>query len=215
MRRTPSLSVDRFLVSRDDSGTMPMSASPMKRQAEAGVARARPPQRLQRVADRTGDAEPQSGSGRIGRRHDDPVANPRRARRRIRPGDAAADRLELLLVVVGLRVEPAVLADRERNLAAIAPRRREDRREQVRQVDLGVRRAHDLAVTLERDVEARARQRHLAARRRLAHAQRPERRRRTGAARVAPWPLATAACTFSSATRCASATRFCASAAPS
>ena len=30
MRRTPSLSVDRFFVSREEIGTMPMSARPMK-----------------------------------------------------------------------------------------------------------------------------------------------------------------------------------------
>ena len=158
MRWTPSLSVDRFFVSREEIGTMPMSARPMKRQAEAGVARARPPQRLQRIGDRARDAEPQPRAGRIGRRHDDPVAHSGRARRRVGLRHAAANRFELLLVVFGLRVEPPVLADGKGNLSPIAPRRRQHRREQVRQVDFGVRGAHHLAVALEGDVETRARE---------------------------------------------------------
>ena len=78
-------------------------------------------------------------------------------------------RFELLLVVVGLRVEPSVFADRERNLAPIAPRRREDRGEQVRQVHFGVGGAHNLAVAFEGDVEPRARERRLSPRGRRTH----------------------------------------------
>ncbi len=127
-------------------------------QAESGIARARPPQRLQRICDRARDAKPQPRSGRIGRGHDDPVAHSGRAGRRIGLRHAAANRFELLLVVSGLRVEAPVFSDRKGNLASIAPRRRQHRREQVRQVDFGVRGAHHLAVALEGDVETRARE---------------------------------------------------------
>ncbi len=76
-----------------------------------------------------------------------------------------------------MRVELAVLADGKRDLAAIPSRRRQDRREEVRQVDLGVGGADDFAIALERDVEARARQCRLAARRRHPHSGRSRRRR--------------------------------------
>ena len=39
MRWTPSLSVERFRVSRDEIGTMPISARPMHAETETGVAR--------------------------------------------------------------------------------------------------------------------------------------------------------------------------------
>ena len=51
------------------------------------------------------------------------------------------------------RVEMPVLADRERNLAAVAARVGEDRGEQVRQIDLGVDLLHDLAVALHSHVQ--------------------------------------------------------------
>ena len=159
---------------------MPIRARPMNAKADAGVARARPPQGLQRIADRARDAEPQTRACGIGRRDDDPVAHSGRAGRRVGLGHAAANRFELRLVLVCLRVELPVLADGKGNLSSIAPRRRQNRREQVRQVDFGVRGAHDLAVALERDVEPRARERRLAAGGRRT---RPQPAGRTGAVR--------------------------------
>ena len=193
MRRTPSLSVDEVARQarrqRDDADEREADEA----EAERRVARARPAQVAQRVADRPRDAELQARAGRIRRRDDDPVGST------VVPGAVRRPRVtsppmasSFLLVVVGRRVELAVLADGERHLAAIAARRREDRREQVRQVDLGV----DLRTTWPsrstRDVEPRARERRLAARRR--HATAAETWRRAPALGAAsPWPCAAAA----------------------
>ena len=63
------------------------------------------------------------------------------------------ERRELRAIGVVGRVEMPVLADGERNLAAVAAGVGEDGGEQVRQVDLGVDLLHDLAVALHPHVQ--------------------------------------------------------------
>ena len=72
------------------------------------------------------------------------------------------------------RVQLAALADGERHLAALARRRREHRREQLRQIDVGVHLPDELTIALDLDREALAR--HL--RRSFRHGRRYLRRRR-------------------------------------
>ena len=93
--------------------------------------------------------------GILGGDHD-PVGQHRRPGWEVRVDDAAAERLDLLAILAGRGEEASVLRERERYFAALAPGRGEDRGEQVRQVHLGVRLAHDLAVPLDHDVEAAA-----------------------------------------------------------
>ena len=177
-----------------------MSARPMKPSPSAALYAVRLAQLRQRVADGPRDAHLQPRSGLILRRHDDPVV---RARRRRAVGlRHVAEALDRAPIVVGRRVDLPVRPDGERHLAALAMRRREDGLQHVRQVDLDVRLADDLAVALHLHVEL------VALERRAALHRRSRSRRPPMALASADFAFAAAFLALTSAALSAAALRF-------
>ena len=159
---TPSLRRDRLRVSRADSGTMPMSARPMKPRPSPALRAA--VRRSSSSASPTGRAMPNFnpdpvGSAAVTTTHSGSTTVPGA---RIGVASPPSEPCDRLAIRVGRRVERAGLVDRERHFAAVAARGREDRGEQVRQVDLGVDLADDLAVLRDAHVHAAAGERRLA-----------------------------------------------------
>ena len=123
-------------------------------QPEPGVSRRGPAQVGERVTDRARDTEAQAGSGLVLGRDDNPVALAH-DRRTARLGDIAEPG-DANLVGLGTRVDGAVPGDGEGYLATIPLGGREHQAENVRQIQFGIHRAHDLSVSLDvnRDVIA-------------------------------------------------------------
>ena len=130
-----------------------------EQEAKAGVACRSAAQFAQQVADRTRNAEAQASAGLVRHGDDDPVADALGPRDVVHARDI--ERGQARTIRVGRRIQMSVLADSERNLAAVALGVGKDRGEQVGQIDLGVHLLDDFTAALEPHVQLRAGERGL------------------------------------------------------
>ena len=93
-------------------------------EAETCIASTRAPQLVERLSNRPRDPELEARTARILGRDHDPVGQHSRPRRRFR-SHRRAQRFDFFPIVVGRRVEPAVLAEREWNFLTLPAGRRD------------------------------------------------------------------------------------------